>query len=173
LSKYAIFVVELAISFDVNAVRKGYMPQGFSTLLNSNVSSNSAGLDQNCYYCSIAALLGTDTSSLVTRTEIMQQDTADESHIVALMGAAGIAGPNYLTFHSQLPFEGAIASLPAGQALGLAYRRTDQTGHMIVYAHSALGLRGYIDYQNNPPTCTPAFPEAMGNIVSMALFFRA
>lgn len=149
------------------------MPQGFTTLLNSAVSSNSAGLTQNCYYCTVSALLGTNTSSLVNHTEIMQQDTADETHIVALMVAAGIPGPNYVTFHQAQPFLNAIATLPAGQAVGLAYRRSNQTGHMIVLAHNGLGERAFIDYQHNPPTCTASFPESLDHITSIGIFFRA
>lgn len=149
------------------------MPHGFTGLLNPAISSNTAGLDQNCYYCTISALLGTDTHTLVAATEMMQEDTANEDHIISLMRAAGVPTPSYITFGQPQPFLAAVGTLPAGQAVGLAYRRTDGSGHMIVVAHDAFGQRGFIDYQNNPPTVTLAFPEPIANILSMALFFHS
>ena len=149
------------------------MPQGFTTLRSSALTTNSFGQNQNCYYCTVAALLGISTSELVGLSETMMQDTAGPDEIVALMTSAGIPGATYLHFTTLPLLEAAVGSLPSGQAVGLAYTRTNGTGHMIVVARNATGQFGFIDYQASPPSVTATFPEPIHTVTSMHLFFRA
>lgn len=149
------------------------MPQGFTTLRNSALSSNSHGLTQNCYYCTIAALLGTTTDELVAHTETMQQDTANAGEIVSLMNEAGIPGAAYASFTNREALNAALNSLPPNTAVGVAYTRANGSGHMVVAARNASGQTAYIDYQNNPPTVTADIPEAFGTIIGAHIFYRA
>jgi hypothetical protein len=148
------------------------MPQAFTSIRSPSLSTNSFGQNENCYYCTVAALLNTTTSQLVNVTQTMMQDRASADEIVALMAAAGIPNPSYVQLQTLAAVQGALASLPDNQAVGLAYTRIDGTGHMIVAAkHNGVG--GFIDYQASPPQVSAAFPEPMGNITSMHVFFHS
>ena len=149
------------------------MPQGFTTLRNPALTTNSHGQTENCYYCTVAALLGMTTDELVGKTQMMMEDTAKEDQILQLMREAGIAGPTFSTFQTLQSLEQALNTLGTGQAVGVAYRRTNGSGHMIVAARDNQGACRYIDYQNTPPTLSAAFPEPAQNILFAHIFYRA
>ncbi len=150
------------------------MPQAFTTLMPFYESVNTYGQIENCYYCTIAALLGMTTDSLVNRSEIMMQDTATSDEIVQLMNAAGIAAANYTDYtdtdglHTLIDL---LDTLPPGQAVGLAYNRVNGTGHMIVAYKDENDVTGFIDYQTTPPTVTQEFPEPISTLTSFTLFY--
>lgn len=149
------------------------MPQGFTTLRSSNLSSNSSGSNQNCYLCTIAALAGVTTAEVIQHTGIPEQVTATAPQILALMHAAGVAAPTTTTFNSEASLSQALNTLANNEAVGMAYTRHDGTGHMIVAAKNGAGLCAYIDYQTNPPTITQAFPESLATIKEAHVFHRA
>ena len=149
------------------------MPQGFTTLRNSALSSNSSGGTENCYYCTIAALAGVTVAEVVNFTGIAEQRTATGPQILALMGAAGVAAPSATAFNNDAGLSQALNTLANNEAVGVAYTRNDGSGHMIVAAKNGTGQCAFIDYQNNPPTITQALPEALTNIREAYVFHRA
>jgi len=149
------------------------MAQGFTTLRNSNLSSNSSGSNQNCYYCTVAALAGITTGELINYTGIAEQNTATAPEILGLMQTAGVAAPTTTTFNNEASLSQALNTLANNEAVGLAFSRHDGTGHMIVAAKNGVGVCAYIDYQKNPPTISQAFPEPLANIREAHVFHRA
>lgn len=149
------------------------MPQAFPLQTDPPQDVNVAGLDQNCYFCTIAALLGMTTHDLVAHAQTMQQDTATVDEIRALMESAGIHNPVAENFSNEAGVSAALNTLPNGYGVGLAYARSNGTGHMIVACRDAHGTGGFIDYQHTPPQATPHFPEDINQITAMHLFYRA
>ncbi|SCZ69030.1 MULTISPECIES: RHS repeat domain-containing protein [Photorhabdus] len=109
---------------------------------------NPYSLNQNCYYCTVSALSNTTTNELVSKTEIMQQDTADLTEIESLFRAAGTNPIRTDSNHpdAQIRWHEAFNfmrnSLQPGQFAGLAYTRPPSQqqnglfspggGHMVV-----------------------------------------
>ena len=60
------------------------MPQAISPILDIDTSANTYGLDQNCYYCSVAALTGRTVEDFFQLFETMQRDAATTDGIVGL-----------------------------------------------------------------------------------------
>ena len=122
------------------------MPRGFVQCAPLDADVNSSGLDQNCYYCTVAALRNMDVRALVSVTETMQQDTANRNEVRALFGAAGLPangfvrqGPtSYGYAGNNLSNNAADAlaliwgTLSTGQFCGVEYYRPDGSGQMVV-----------------------------------------
>jgi hypothetical protein len=121
------------------------MPSGFKNCAPINANVNSSGLDQNCYYCTVAALKNVDVKTLVGLTETMQQDTARYDEIRQLFREAGFHAEAYVMrglnvgeanadqFCSAVQMDALLkTTLSAGECCGIAYLRPDKTGHMIV-----------------------------------------
>ena len=145
----------------------------FTTLRSEHLTSNSFGQNQNCYYCTIAALLGVTTSELVSVSETMMQDCAKESEIIELMNNAKIPGPVAIRVQNLGQLTNLMSTLQNGSGVGLAYTRINGTGHMIVAARYPDGRGVCVDYQTSPPTITPDFPEPWNTILSCIIFCRS
>ena len=131
--------------------------------------TNTFGLNQNCYYCVVAALLETNTDELVKRTETMQQDCATAEQIDDLMKAAGM-NPKVTTYHDLQSIRQDLATLPFGQQVGLAYVRNDGTGHMIVAVRDGTGDAGFYDPQQANMVFTRDFPENLATVHEITIF---
>jgi hypothetical protein len=121
------------------------MPTGFFFTTRGSADTNTAGLEANCYYCTVAALTGLSTDDLVSKTETMQQDFATRSEIQDLFRLAGIpafafckqglnlarAGDNLWSDEPAIK-DLMLSILSDGYACGLGYRRPDNTCHMVV-----------------------------------------
>jgi len=124
------------------------MPSGFK--LETKVLSmeiNSHGHNQNCYYCTVAALSGKTTDKLVKMTSTMQQDQANPTEIAELFRAAGesvdVKGP--LTDPKGV-LNWVEGYVDEEEAVGLAYVRADLSGHMVVMRNTT-GSKKCIDFQ--------------------------
>ncbi|KOY63302.1 hypothetical protein AM629_04130 [Photorhabdus heterorhabditis] len=132
---------------------------------------NPHGLNQNCYYSTVAALVNKTTTDLVGETEIMQQDTANLIEIEDLFRAAGVNSKrtNFTHQDAQLrwneTFHFMRNNLHPGQFAGLAYIRplsqsqnnlfSPSGGHMVVVGRNeAQHLPELIvfDYQSGQTT---------------------
>jgi hypothetical protein len=135
-------------------------------------------LDDNCYYCTVAALLGKTVEELFKAVEIMQQPTANEKEIIDLFKEAGVSDITYVATGDPQAVYGAIKWLPAGESVGLAYNRQDGSGHMIVATRDDGYVNNFVnegiklvDYQQNPPKAA-GFPPEPG-IVRYLIFYRS
>jgi hypothetical protein len=150
------------------------MPQAFTPILPLTTTANTYGLDQNCYYCSVAALSNMTVEQFFNVSEIMQQDTATPNEILSLWAEGGVPNVNYIVFNGLNSVfnvgQTVVTNMPKGQALGLAYTRQDGSGHMVVLAKDNNDLVRCIDYQQNPPAITPFPPEA--GIVALWVFYK-
>lgn len=147
------------------------MPQAFSPILNLQTTANTYGLDQNCYYCTVAALTNMTVEQFFHISEIMQQDTATPDEIVELWAEGNVDNVAYVRFDNGNDFDrDVIQRMPQGSGLGLAYARVDGSGHMVVLAKDNHGVVKCVDYQQNPPAIADFPPE--GNIVSVHVFYR-
>lgn len=147
------------------------MPQAFSPILDIHTSANTYGLEQNCYYCTVAALNNMTVEQFFHISEIMQQDTATSEEILNLWHEAGINNVTYEEFENRNKFDmEVIHNMPAGHGLGLAFRRANNKGHMVVLAKDKNGVVKCIDYQQNPPRITNFPPE--DNITKVYLFYK-
>ena len=147
------------------------MPQGFQPILRPDITANTYGLDQNCDYCTVAALSNMTVEQFFHISEIMQQDRATPDEIIGLWTQGGVPNVAYTRFERGDEFsQQVIQSMPPGYGLGLAYTRADGTGHMIVLAKYDDGTIMCIDYQQNPPTITGFPPES--NIVNVYVFYK-
>lgn len=95
------------------------MPQAFNPILRIDTTANTYGLDQNCYYCSVAALSNMTVEQFFHISEIMQQDTATPDEIVALWAEGNVGNVAYTQFVSGDDFDRAIVqAMPRGSGLG-------------------------------------------------------
>ena len=142
------------------------MPVGFYTPSVLARPVNTYGLDHNCYYVTVAALLGTTVDDLIRATETMQSITGSHEDIHGLFSDVGVTVQSKQCFALQALYHD-LLSLPPGASVGLAYRRQGAAvGHMLVVQRDpsfnpwgpAAGLK-VIDYQTTPPTVT-SFPPA-------------
>ena len=128
------------------------MPQGFQPILHFSITANTYGLDQNCYYCTVAALSNMTVEQFFHISEIMQQDTATPDEIIELWRQAGVENVGYTAFVDGDKFDREVLRpMPPGYGLGLAYTRSDGSGHMVVLAKDETHVIKCIDYQQNPP----------------------
>jgi hypothetical protein len=140
---------------------------GFTNPLFIGKTSNTTGLNDNCYYCTVAALLGKTVSELLAQTEIMQNSGGGfTDEIKQLFNEAGVnlilmnESANAQTMYQNL------LTLANGSAVGLEYRRTGGTQHMVVAVRDSGYVNGFVnagvkcvDYQQNPPKVTGFPPE--------------
>ena len=142
------------------------MPIGFYTPTALARPVNTYGLGDNCYYVTVAVLLGTTVDDLVRATETMQNITGSHEDIQGLFSDAGVSVQSKQYFTLAALYQD-LMSLPAGASVGLAYNRQGSSvGHMLVVqrdpGYSPLGPGAglkVIDYQTTPPTLG-AFPPA-------------
>lgn len=161
---------------DAAAKTRGYTParMNFTTQYGMNTYSsfkgasdslNPYGLNQNCYYCTAAALTNQTVQDLVSQTQNMQQDSASIDEMLTLMMRVGVM-PVSREFNSS--FTGAAGAwqetydymdkaLSSMEALGLAYVRPPNTaqntyspsaGHVVVVMRDYSGSLGVLDYQS-------------------------
>ena len=142
------------------------MPVGFYNITAPIRPVNTYGLDNNCYYVSVAALLGTTVDDLVQATETMQNITGSHEDIQNLFADVGVAIQSRQFFNLNDLYQ-ALLSLPEGASVGLAYQRQGTpVGHMLIVQRDSrsypfgpgAGLR-CIDFQTTPPSVS-AFPPA-------------
>lgn len=101
---------------------------------------NPHGQTQMCDDCTAADLSGSrSVLHLVAKTEIMQQSCADISESQALFDAANIS----YRVHETRDWVKAEALCSSDKG-GLAYKRSDESGHMVAFRGGTL-----IDKQNN------------------------
>ena len=137
------------------------MPRGFENYRQPFLEVNSYGQNQNCYYCTVAALHDTTTHLLVGQTEIMMQDTATTEEIIALFRWAGDASIQVYSCHFPLTLRLFVeANIQIGQAVGLAYGRMNRSAHMVVL-HRKPGSLECLDYQQ-PFTSINTAPRYLG-----------
>lgn len=147
------------------------MPQGFSPILGLSTTANTYGLDQNCYYCTVAALSNMTVEQFFHISEIMQQDTATTDEIVALWAEGKVPNVAYTRFVDGSDFDRQVVqAMPRGYGLGLAYTRPNGSGHMVVLAKDNHGIVKCIDYQQYPPAIVDFPPEL--NIVDVHVFYK-
>ena len=140
--------------------------------------TNSFGQDQNCYFCTVAALLGMSTSALVAKAQTMMQDTAQLDEVIDLFRDAGTpashrAGNDVAGLHTFL------LGMPNGHACGLAYNRANGTGHMVVaqrddgsYPFHTYPRVRIIDCQQRPAKVSTFPPENGVNIIMYHVFYK-
>ncbi len=149
------------------------MPQAFAGILDINTTANSFGLDDNCYYCSVAALLGKTVNELIDQTEIMQDRTAGAEAVLDLFREAGIDDIACRVYEDRQSLEQDFAHFPNNSGLGLAYDRSDAPiGHMVVLARDDNGVVKLVDYQEDPPAITDFPPDGGNNIARCYVFYR-
>lgn len=127
---------------------------------------NPHGLNQNCYFCTVAALAHKTVLELVVQTETMQQDGARLDEIVQLFKDAGVE--SILTCEDaasctpqqlwQRTWHRLNQALSPCEALGLAWQRpgafnqqnvfSPGGGHMVVVAKDDNGTIAALDYQS-------------------------
>ena len=149
------------------------MPNAWTGIRHYTQSTNNYGFDQNCYYCTTAALLGTDVDTLINHTEQMQQDTASAGEIVALFASVGVK-VQYAEFDNEHAASHFLLQFPNNSAVGFAYTRQNGSGHMIVAARddTAPHRVRFVDYQQQPP---PVYVNMVHEptIVRVLIFFQA
>ncbi len=149
------------------------MPHAFSGILDIDKTANSFGLDDNCFYCSVAALLGKTVNELIDETEIMQDRTACTEAVLDLFREAGVDDIAFRIYEDRQSLEGDFANFPRNSGLGLAYDRSDAPiGHMVVLARDNDGVVKLVDYQQSPPSITDFPPEGRNNIARCYVFYR-
>lgn len=154
------------------------MPKGFTNVRFAGSSGNTHGLDDNCYYCTVAALLGKTVEELFKQTEIMQQRTANEDEIIGLFKEAGVSDITCVATTDPQAVYNAIKWFPSGESVGLAFTRQGGSGHMVVatrddgYVNNFVneGVR-LVDYQQAPPKVT-GFPSETG-IIRYLIFYKS
>jgi len=154
------------------------MPRGFKNVRFPGSNGNTYGLNDNCYYCTVAALLGKSVEELFRDIEIMQQSTANEAEIITLFKEAGVNDIACEPSTDPQSVYRAIRSFPEGESVGLAYVRSDGSGHMIVATRDGGYVNGFVnegvklvDYQQSPPKVTGFPPETQ--ITQYLVFYRS
>lgn len=123
------------------------MPRGFEECADLRADVNPRRLDQNCYFCTVAALKNVDVNALVAETETMQQNIANRDEIRRLFTDAGLIADAFVCQGMSVGHAGENLWNSAGEALnliwrtlstgqfcGVAFQRPDGTGHMVVAA---------------------------------------
>lgn len=152
------------------------MPTGFSGIRHPFFEVNTFGQRENCYFCTVAALNNVSTNQLVGMAEQMQQDGASVDQISNLFRDAGTMdiSVRVVATHQEVQ-EWVMQNIPPGHSVGLAYTRSDQSGHMIVLLRITDTVQ-CLDYQQAfngegaAPRYVPFPPEL--NIVRYSIFYR-
>jgi hypothetical protein len=154
------------------------MPRGFKIVRFAGSGVNTYQLCDNCYYCSVAALLGYTVEELFKKIETMQQTGANKEEITALFREAGVSDIACDATTDPQAVYHAIKSFPNGESVGLAYTRQDGSGHMIVATRDDGYVNNFVnegvkcvDYQRNPPKVTGFPPETQ--IAEYLVFYRS
>ncbi|RQP25403.1 hypothetical protein DZC73_11320 [Albitalea terrae] len=131
---------------------------------------NTHGHTQNCYYCTVSALVGKSTSKVVAQTQTMQQDQAEVKEILDLFRSAGFQNIQCLKglLNKDQVEDELDMWLDEGDAIGLAYVRSDRTGHMVVLLNDG-GQKRCIDFQKPPGNRETGFPPE-SNILGYYVF---
>ncbi|MED5463929.1 MAG: hypothetical protein VX699_04685 [Myxococcota bacterium] len=154
------------------------MPIGFPNVAFPTRTINSYGQDQNCYYVTIAALLGKTVEDLTGETELMQNITGTDADIKEVFRAAGV-NVQSKEFTNGTDLYNVLMTLPPGSSVGMAYKQHGRdVGHMLVVQrdpgsyplHAAPGIR-CLDYQKVPIVESP-FPPAP-HIERAWIYFQA
>ena len=182
--EWASHMLEVMSSFNLRP-----LPENFTNFFGTNLMEQFAAmfpvvaeamnphqLNQNCYYCTVAALMNVDTNTLVAHTEVMQQDAASLDEIQRLFREVNTTvsmqnfNENIVSPHDrwQETYDYLYRELANEEAAGLAYRRPANVqqnvfspggGHVVVVARSneaiyvldyQSGQTGLID-RNTPP----------------------
>ena len=109
---------------------------------------NTFGLDDNCYYCTAAALLNMTVDELITKSEIMQYATGTLEDITDLFKEVGVP-VKYQTIDKDR-LESEIEKLQNNDRFGFAYHRQDGSGHMVVLQKNQHSEASISDYQKDP-----------------------
>lgn len=121
------------------------MPGGFDLCSKLRDDINPYGLNQNCYFCTVAALKNMEVGRLVALSQTMQQNGAGRAEIEELFGAAklsakpfirsglniAVASPSDWCNSDQAQYIIA-SSISSGQYCAVDFVRADNTGHMVV-----------------------------------------
>ena len=186
--EWASHMLEVMNSFNLRP-----LPENFTGFFGSNLMERFAAmfptvaqfmnpyqLNQNCYYCTIAALVNTDVNDIVNYTEIMQQDSAslDEIELLFNQASVHVSTQNFnenMGLHQnrwQATYDYLNRELANNEAVGLAYRRPANVqqnvfspggGHVVAVTRSNDDIY-VLDYQsgqislidrNTPPENQP------------------
>lgn len=128
--------------------------KGFYPISNPFTKVNSHELENNCYFCMVAALSNITTTELVGLSGWMQYDTASHEHILTLLRDAGIEDSVIMKIDDYDGFVAAVKNtLPCNHGLGVLYTRAGtERGHALVIAKDENGEARFVDYQKSPPT---------------------
>jgi len=108
------------------------MPRGFDRFAPVDANVNPSGLDQNCYYCTVAALKNVGVHELVSLARTMQHDIANRAEILRPPSWSN-AGDNLWNDYSYAhDLIGSILS--TGQFCSVTFRRPNGSSHMVVAA---------------------------------------
>ncbi|CRK59890.1 hypothetical protein [Alloactinosynnema sp. L-07] len=110
--------------------------------------TNTYALDDNCYYCTAAALRGITVDKLITETELMQYaGGATVPEVDELFAAAGLstAYTEYSTF-DEVQQAVVAAADDNDKKFALCFVRADGSGHAVVVSREQ-GQTKFLDYQ--------------------------
>ena len=148
------------------------MPNSWTGIRHWQLTTNNYGLDQNCYYCTVAALLNTDVDTLIRVTETMQQDTATSDEVATLFADANCPVV-YRAFANEGAAAAFVSNFPDRSAVAIGYTRGNGTGHMVVamrWSSAPYGVR-FIDYQQSPPGVYDSLAHE-GAIMAYTVFYK-
>ncbi|GJD19161.1 hypothetical protein RIVM261_041170 [Rivularia sp. IAM M-261] len=116
---------------------------------------NTFNLNDNCYYCTAAALLNMTVDELIKKSEIMQYAGGGTiEDIKNLFKEAGVP-VSYQTVNSKEQLESEIKKMQNNDKFGFAYNRQDGSGHMVVLQKDQHGKVSFLDYQKDPVVNKP------------------
>ncbi|WP_312457936.1 RHS repeat-associated core domain-containing protein [Pseudescherichia sp.] len=170
--EWASHMLEVMSSFNLRP-----LPENFTSFFGTNLMEQFAAmfpvvagamnphqLNQNCYYCTIAALVNADVNNIVNHTEIMQQDSASLDEIDLLFNQVGVhVSTQNFNDHMGSPqdrwqatYDYLNRELANNEAVGLAYRRPANVqqnvfspggGHVVTVTRSNENIY-VLDYQS-------------------------
>jgi hypothetical protein len=154
------------------------MPRGFKNVRFAGSNVNTYHLLDNCYYCSVAALLGASVEEFFKQVEIMQErGGASPEATRALFREAGVNDIACAAFTDPQDAYDFIKAFPDEESVGLAYYRGDGSGHMIVATRDNGHINNWVnqgikcvDYQHEPPRVAGFPPEP--TLVHYVVFYR-
>jgi hypothetical protein len=146
---------------------------------------NTAGQTDNCYFCTVAALSGKTTFELVDDLEEMQQSGGARTlaYIGQLFREAEVGDGTWST-HDALADVSRAVRASASTDFGLAYRRADGSGHVVVVRQQGARIT-LLDYQsgvnhgslsNMEPAVSyylfPAYPKEDREVAELTVLFK-
>ena len=122
---------------------------GFDNVKSPHEMSNTFSLNDNCYFCTVAALHNTTTKELVSNIAEMQEHGAVYTRVIDLFNSAGseVNAFSYSDFN-QL-YRDILECVPVGESIGLTYF-WETHGHMVTAKVVAPGIINLVDYQKTP-----------------------